>query len=82
MINRLSTDQIVVTKDYQTVPVPEDLIDIICESDPYKNKYQVDDVNTIISIVPDDQYNNYDYNNHTSFNNEYQYLQNTNEVLG
>ena len=26
---RLSTDQIVVTKDYQTVPIPEDLVDTI-----------------------------------------------------
>ena len=30
LIYRLSTDQIVVTKNYQTVPVSEDLIDMIC----------------------------------------------------
>ena len=81
LIYRLSIDQIVVTKDYQTVPVPEDLVDTICESDPYENKYQVDDVNTILSIVHDYQSNNYNNNHHMPFSNEYQYLQETNKVL-
>ena len=44
-------DQIVLTEDYQTVPVPEDIVDRMCESDPYDNKSQVNDVNTIISTV-------------------------------
>ena len=82
LIYRLSTDQIVVTKDYQTIPVPEYLVDTTCKSDPYENKSQVNDVDMIISIVHDDQSNNYDNNDRTSFNNEGQYLQETNEVLG
>ena len=79
MIYRLSTDQIVVTKDYQTVPVPEDLVDTICKTDPYENKSQVDDIITIHSIVHDNQSNNYD--NHMSINDEDQYMQEINEVL-
>ena len=55
---------------------------MICKSDPYENKSQVDDIDTIISIVHYDQSNIYDNNNHTYFNNEDQYLQETNEVLG
>ena len=77
LIYKLSTDKIVVTKDYLTVPVPEDLDDTICKTDPYENKSQVDDVDTIHSIVHDDQSNNYDDNGHTSFDNEDQYLQET-----
>ena len=41
----------VVTKDYQSVPVPEDTVETIFESDQYKNKPQVVDVDTIFSIV-------------------------------
>ena len=33
LIYSLSTDQTVVTKDYQSVPVPEDTVETICESD-------------------------------------------------
>ena len=75
LIYRLATDQIVVTKNYQTVPVPENLVDTICETDPYENKSQVNDVDTIYSKVYDDQSNNYDNNDHTHFDNEDQYLQ-------
>ena len=81
MIYRLSKDQIVVTKDYQTVPIPEDLVGMICKSDQYENNYHADDVSTITSIVHDNQSNNYDNNNYKSFNNEDQYLQETNEVV-
>ena len=42
LIYRLSTNQIVITKDYQTVPVPEDLDDVINKTDSYDNKSQVD----------------------------------------
>ena len=38
LIYRLDTNQLVVTKDYRTVPVPEDLDDTICETEPYENK--------------------------------------------
>ena len=81
LIYRLSTDQIVVTKDHQIVPIPEDLVDTICESDSYENKSQVNVVDTILSTIHDDQSNNYNNNNHTSFSNEDQYLQEANEVL-
>ena len=74
-------DQIVLTEDYQTVPVPEDIVDTICKSDPYDNKSLVNDINTIISTVHNDQSNKYDNNNHASFNDEDQYIQVTNEVL-
>ena len=53
-IYRLSMDQIVVTKDYKTVPLPEDIVDTICKSDPYKNKSQVNHIDTIISTVHKD----------------------------
>ena len=81
LIYRLSIDQIVVTKDYQTVPVPEDLVDTICESDLYENKSQVNDVNTIHSVVHDDQSNKYNDNNHTLFSNEDQYTQKNSTII-
>ena len=74
LIYRLATDQIVVTKDYWIVRVPGDLDNTICETEPYENKSQVDDVDKIQSIVHANQSNNYDNNNHTSINNEDQYM--------
>ena len=38
LIYKLSTDQILVTKEYQSVPVPEDLIEAISETDSSGNK--------------------------------------------
>ena len=81
MIYRLSTDQIVIPKNYQTVPVPEDLVDTICKSDLYENKSQVNDVDTILSIVHDDQSENYNDNDHTPVSSKDQHLQETNKVL-
>ena len=75
LIYRPSTDQIVVIKDYRTVPVPEDLVDTICKTDPYDNKSKVDDFDMIHSIAHDDQSNNYNNNDHIPFSNEDQYLQ-------
>ena len=74
LIYRLSTDQIVVTKDYQKVPVPEDLVDAISKTDSYGNKSQVDDFDTIHSIIHDGQSNNNDDDSHTPFSDEDQYL--------
>ena len=71
----------VVTKDYQSVPVPEDTVETICKSDQFKTKSQLVDVNTILLRVHDDQSNNYDNNNHTPFSNKNQYLQETNTFL-
>ena len=81
LIYRLSTDQIVVTKEYQTVPLPEDIGNTLFESHPCKNKSQVKNVDTIISSIHNDQYNNYNNNNQTSINDKDQYLQGTNEFL-
>ena len=81
VIYRLSTNQIVVTKDCQTVPVPVDIGNTVCKSDPYENKSQVKDVDTIISIIYNDQSTNYNNNNHSSINNEDHYMQETNEVV-
>ena len=58
LIYRLSTDQIVVTKGYQTIPIPEDIVDTRCKSDPCENKSKVDHVDKIISTVHNDQSNN------------------------
>ena len=74
---RLSTDQIVVTKDYQTVPVPEDLVKWISKTESYNNKSQVDDFDTIHSIVHDDQSNNNNDDGHTPFSDRDQYLHKT-----
>ena len=41
LIYRLSTDQILVTKEYQSVPVPENLIKAISETYSSDNKIQV-----------------------------------------
>ena len=38
---KLFIDQILATKKYQSVPVPEDLIEEINETDSYDNKFQV-----------------------------------------
>ena len=77
MIYRISTDQIVVTKDYQTVPVLEDLVDAIRKIDSYDNKSQVDDFDAIYLIVHDGQSNNNNDDGHTPFSDEDQYLHGT-----
>ena len=58
MIYRLSTDQILVTKKYQSVPVPEDLIEAINKTDSSDNKIQVNYFDSDHSIVRDDHSNN------------------------
>ena len=74
-------DQIVVTKEYQTVPLPEDIGNTLFESHPCKNKFQVKNVDMIISSIQNDQCNNYNNNDQTSINDEVQYLQGSNEFL-
>ena len=44
--------------EYQSVPVPEDLIKAINETDSSNNKIQVDHVNSEDSIVQDEHSNN------------------------
>ena len=70
LIYRLSTDQIVVTKEYQTVPLPEDIGNTLFESHPCINKSQAKNVDTIISSIHDDQCNNCNNNDQTSINDE------------
>ena len=77
LMYRLSTDQIVVTKDYQTVPIPEDLVGAIGKTDLYNNKPQDNEFDTIHSIVYDDQSNNNNDDNQTYYSDEDQYLHNT-----
>ena len=67
LIYRLSTDQILVTKEYQLVPVPEDLIKAINKTDSSNNKIQVDHLNSEDSIVQDDHSNNNKDDNQTKF---------------
>ena len=74
MIYRLSTDQIVVTKDYRKVSVPEGLVDTINKTDSYDNKSQVNSLDTILSIVHDDQSNNNGDDGNNPFSDEDQYL--------
>ena len=68
LIYRPSTDQIVVKKDYRTVPVPKNLVDIICKTDPYDNKSQVNNFDRNHSTVHYDQSNNNDNDGRTHCN--------------
>ena len=74
LIYRSSTDQIVVTKDYRTVPAPEALVDTTSKTDAYDKKSQVDNLDTIQSKVHDDQFNNNDDDGNNPFSNKDQYL--------
>ena len=60
LIYRLSTDQILVTKEYQSVPVPDDLIKTISKTDSSDNKIHVNHFDGDHSIVQNDHSNNND----------------------
>ena len=60
LIFRLSTDQIVVTKECQSIPVPENLIEAISETESYGNKNQTNCFDTNHSIIQDGHSNNND----------------------
>ena len=81
MIYRLFTDQIVIIKDYQTVTVPEDLIDTINKTDSDDNKSQVGGFDTFHSIVHDGQSNNNDDDVHTPFSDDNHYLNKTINII-
>ena len=81
MIYRLSTDQIVATKEYRTVPIPEDIGDTLYKLDTCENKPQIKDVDKIISTTYNDQSTNYNNNSDASINDENQHLKETNEFL-
>ena len=67
----------VITKDYQKVTLPDALSDTIRETDSYDNKSQVDDFDTIHSIVHDGQSNNNNNDVYTPFSDDDQYLHKT-----
>ena len=54
LINDLSRDKTVVIIDYQSVPVPEDLIEPMNRTESSNNKNQVDYFNIKQSIVRED----------------------------
>ena len=55
-------------KEYQSVPIPEDLIETINESNSYDNKIQVINFNSNHSIAQDDHYNNHYEDGHIHIN--------------
>ena len=68
LIYRLSTDQILVTEEYQSVHVPEDLIEAISKTNSSDNKIQVIHINNNQAIVQDDHSNNHNKDGHTHIN--------------
>ena len=70
LIYKLSTDQILVTKEYPSVPIPEDLIEVISETDSSDNKVQAIPFDSDHSIVQDDHSNNNDNDGRTHFNDK------------
>ena len=67
LIYIVSTDQILVTMKYQSVPIPENLIKTINETDSSNNKIQGDHINNEDSIVQDDHSNNNKDDGRTQF---------------
>ena len=68
LIYRLSTDQILVTKEYQSVPVSDDLIEAINETNLYDNKIQVIHLKGNHSIAQDDYSGKHNKKGHTHIN--------------
>ena len=58
LIYRFSTDQILVIKEYQSVPVPEDLIKATSKTESYDNKNQTNCFDAKHPIIQDDHSNN------------------------
>ena len=55
---------------YQSVPVPEDLIELINKTDSSNNKIRMDHFDIEQSIVRDNCFNNNEYDSQTSNNNK------------
>ena len=70
LIYRLSTDQILITKEYQSVHVPEDVIEAISETKSYDNKIQVIHFNSNYAIVQGDHSSNHNEDSHTHINDK------------
>ena len=58
LIFKLSTNQVLVTMTYQPIHLPEDLIEVINETDSSNNKIQVNHFDSNHSLVQDDHSNN------------------------
>ena len=70
LIHDLSREKIVVTMNYQSVPVPGDLIEPMKKTDSSNNKIRVDHFDIKQSIVQVDYSNNNEYENETPNNNK------------
>ena len=68
LIYRLSTDQILVTKEYQPVPASDDLIEAMNTTRPYENRIKVMYLKGDHSTVQDDHSNNHNEECHTPIN--------------
>ena len=68
LIYRLSTDQILVTKEYQSIHVPEDLIEVISKANSSDNKIQAIHFNNNQAIVQNDHSNHHNKNSHIHVN--------------
>ena len=68
LIYKLSIDQILVTMKYQSVPIPEDLINTMNKIDSSDNKIQIDHFDSDQSIVWDNHSNNNDNDSQTPNN--------------
>ena len=70
LIYKLSMDQILVTTKYQSIPVPEDLIETMNKTNSSDNKIQINHFNSNQSVVWDDHSNNNDDDSQTSSNDK------------
>ena len=68
LIYRISTDQILVRKEYQSVPVSDDLIEAINKTNLYDNKIQVTHFKDNRSIAQDNNYSNHNEEGQTHLN--------------
>ena len=70
LIYKLYMNQILVTMEYQSVPVPEDLIKEVNETNSSDNKIYVDHFDNNYSLVRDNHSNNNNDDDRTHFNDE------------
>ena len=73
LIYRLSTDQVLITKDYPPVHVSDNLIEAMNKTNSYDNKIQVIHLKNDHSTVQDDHFNNHNEEYHTPINNTNDY---------
>ena len=66
----LSSDKIAVTMNYQSVPVPDDLIEPMNRTESSNNKNQVDHSNAEQSTIRVNYFNNNEYESRSSNNDK------------